>query len=161
MNFLNESLVGAVAFAIFVALVYRPVKRLLVSMIDEYTAQAITKLEEAGAILKDAKAMSLDIQKQYKQAKIDSADIMKKAKLEATSLIEDARKEVENMTAKKTEMALERIAQQEKQMVEDLKKEAIALAISTVEEGLLKELDKSAQNSLINHGIKEVKKLVH
>jgi F-type H+-transporting ATPase subunit b len=161
MEFLNESFVGAIAFGIFVVLVYKPVKNLLISMVDEYTAQAIKKLEEAEAIFKEAKAMSLDVQKQYNQAKIDSVDIMKRAKLEAASLIEDARKEVETMTAKKTEMAMERISQQEKQMVEDLKKEAVTLAISTVEQGLLKELDKSAQNSLINYGIKEIKKLIH
>lgn len=161
MEFINESFVAAIAFIIFAGLVFKPVKRLIVSMIDDYTAQAIKKLEEAEAIFQDAKVMSQEVQKQYKQAKIDSVDILNNAKLEAASLIEDARKDVENMTAKKTQMALERISQQEKHMVEDLKKEAISLAVATVEQGLLKELDKSAQNSLINHGIKEVKKLVH
>ncbi|MFI4983882.1 MAG: hypothetical protein ACHP6I_01645 [Rickettsiales bacterium] len=161
MEHLNESVVVAVAFLIFASLVFKPIKNYLLSMIDDYTAQAIRKLEEAENILKQAKSLSHKIDKEFKQAKLDSQTIVKKARIEAKSIIEAARKQVEDVLAKKTDLAMERISQQEKHMVEDLKKEAIAMAIATVEQGLFKELDKSAQNSLINHGIREVKKLVH
>jgi F-type H+-transporting ATPase subunit b len=156
-----ETTVVAVAFIIFMALIFKPAKRFLLSMLDTYAAEAIQKLEEAQQIHKEAQAIYSDIKKQSEQAKTDSKEILQKAKKEAEAIINEGKKELERITNKKAELTLSRIAQQEKQIIEDLKSEAINIALEKVQVALLNELDSEAQMSLIENGIRQVKKLVH
>ncbi len=156
-----ESIIVAIAFIVFLALAIKPVKNLLLGMLDKYAQDAVRQLTEANNMFKEASDMYDSIKKQHRQAEKDSQIIIAKAKEEAAALIEDAKKELERVTQKKLELTMGRIEQQEKQIVDDLKNEAINLAISKVQESLINQLDAEAQLALINSGIKEVKKLVH
>ncbi len=156
-----ESIVVAVAFGVFLILAIKPIKNMLVGMLDQYSKDAVKQLTEANEMFQEASKMYDDIKKQHKQAEKEAQEIITKAKEEALALVEEAKKELERVTQKKTELTMGRIEQQEKQIVEDLKNEAINLAISKVQESLINQLDAEAQMALINEGIKEVKKLVH
>ncbi len=156
-----ESIIVAVAFVVFLALAIKPIKNILLSMLDKYALDAVRQLTEANNMFKEASDMYDEIKKQHRQAERESQLIITKAKEEASALIEEAKKELERVTQKKTELTMGRIEQQEKQIVDDLKNEAIALAITKVQESLINQLDAEAQLALINSGIKEVKKLVH
>lgn len=156
-----ESVIVTVAFCIFIALVFKPVKNFILNMLDNYAHEAVKQLEEANKMFEEADKMHKDIKEQYKQAQADSKKIIAKAKQEAASIVKSAQKELEKVTDKKTQLTMSRIEQQEKKIIEDLKDEAITIAMGKVQEALINELDSDAQMTFINNGMKEVKKLVH
>lgn len=156
-----EGYIVAIAFVLFVGFIFKPAKNALLSMLDQYAADAIKQLTEANNMFTESSKLYEEIKKQHKQAEKDAKEIVAKAKEESAAMVEEARKELERITQKKMELTLGRIEQQEKQIVEDLKNEAINIALIKVQDSLIKQLDTEAQMALIDNGIGEVKKLVH
>ena len=156
-----ETIIVAVAFVLFVVFAFKPVKNVILGMLDQYAADAVKQLTEANNMFNESSKLYEEIKKQHRQAERDAKEIVAKAKEESAALVADAKKELERITHKKTELTMIRIEQQEKQIVEDLKNEAINTALVKVQDSLIKQLDTEAQMALINNGIRDVKKLVH
>jgi DNA mismatch repair protein MutS2 len=156
-----EALIAAVAFCIFLVLVIKPIRTLVLNALDNYALQAVRELKEANKMFKEAEKLHKDIVKQHIQAKEDAKKIIAKAKSEAESIVKSAKSELKKVTEKKLQLTMSRIDQQERQIVEDLKNEAITIAMTKVQEALIHELDSEAQLTFIKNGIREVKKLVH
>ncbi len=158
---INASIIVATSFFLFIALVYQGVKKGVISIIDGYAAEAVKSLKESQDMKDEAEQLLRSIKKQQIEAKRTSEDIISSSKAEAEALKKDAKAEISKLSKKKLEMAYARIEQQEKQIVEGLKNEAVQMAISQVQEALIDELDSNAQLTLIHDGVKGIKKLVH
>jgi F-type H+-transporting ATPase subunit b len=159
---LNETVVVALAFATFIPLVYKPAKNAILNMLDNYTADTIKNIEHAKHMYEQAKHMHDEITKKYNEAEQNAKAIISKANEEANLILAEAKREVEKITAKKTELALARINQQEKHIMEQLKDSIVEQALTNVNEMIAKELDSNAQLSLIDESIKKIsKKLVN
>ncbi len=156
----NEHFIVAVTFIVFVALVFKPVKNAIIEALDQHTADAIKNLQISRQVFEEAQAMLAEIQKKYKAAEKNSRDIITKAKSEAEAIIREASLEFENISNKKTQVALSRIAQQEQRIMEQLKESIIQKAIDDVNHVLVKQLDKSAQMNLIDDSIEKIGKKV-
>lgn len=161
MSIWNESVIVALAFFVFVPLVFKPVKNLLLSFIDKYAAEAVKNLDESRQMRAEAEAMLAEIKTQHAEAQKNSKDIIESSRQDVEEIMEEMKEEVKAMTKIKIDLSVSRITQQEKQIIESLKNEAIQLAMEQVNSILLNELDKSAQMSLIDKSIKDIKKLVH
>lgn len=159
--FLNESIIVALAFFIFVPLVYKPVKSLLFSFIDNYAQEAIKNLTESKKMRDESEKLLLQMKRDRIEAQKTTNDIIKNSEEEVAEILENMKAEIKEMTKKKVDLSISRISQQEKQIIENLKNEAIQKAVEQVEFHLVNELDKSAQLSLIDSNISNIKKLVH
>jgi F-type H+-transporting ATPase subunit b len=160
-HFLNETVVVAIAFLVFIPLVFKPVKKAVLTMLDERAAVAVKVLKEAEELHTKAQMLLKEAEEHYATALKDSKDIVQKASEEAHSILDEANKEVERIVKKKTELSIVRISQQERQIVDDIKSSAIQLAVSQIQDSIMDELGKEAQISLIENGIKEAKKLLN
>lgn len=160
-HFFNEGMVVALAFILFIPLVYKHAKNAIVNLLDDRTSNVIKSLKESEKIFKDAQSLLDDAKSKHKEAEETIRLMIIHAENEAKALIEEAKKQAEEITNKKIEMSLAKINLQEKQLLEDIKLAAIQQAMTKVEESLINELDKEAQLSLIEDGIKQVKKLMH
>lgn len=158
---INESIIVAASFFLFVALVYGFIKRGVISIIDGYAEEAVKSLKESQAMRDEAHKLLTSVKKQQIEAKRTSDEMLKRAKSEADSLKKDAKAQIKSLSKKKLEMAYQRIEQQEKQIVESMKNDAVQMAIAQVQDALIEELDSNAQMTLIHEGVKGVKKLVH
>ena len=160
-HFLNESIIVGLAFLLFIPLVYKHAKNAIINMLDDRTANVVKSLQESDKIFKEAQDLLKDAKLKHQEAEETIRLMVIQAENEAKSLIEDAKRQAEEITNKKIEMSLAKINLQEKQLIEDIKLAAIQQAMSKVEESLINELDKEAQLSLIEDGLKQVKKLMH
>lgn len=160
-HFLNETTIVALAFILFIPVVYKRAKHAVIEMLDNRTAQVVKSLQESERIFKDAQALLNDAKLKHQEAEETIRLMVIQAENEARSLIADAKRQAEEITNKKIEISLAKINLQEKQLIEDIKLAAIQQAMTKVEESLINELDKEAQLSLIEDGLKQVKKLMH
>lgn len=158
---LNESIVVAGAFAIFVPLVYKPVRNLILGFIDKYAAEAVKNLEESRQMRDEAEKLLKEIRKHHAEAQKSSKDIIESSRQDVEEIMQEMKDEVAAMTKIKIDLSVSKIAQQEKQIMESLKNDAISMAMESVYSTLLNELDKSAQMSLIDSNVKNIKKLLN
>lgn len=158
---INESIIVAASFLLFVGGVYQLVKKGVIDIIDSYAEEAVKSLKESQEMRDEAEKLLLDIKKQQIEAKKTADEILKRSKEEAVAIRKDAQKEIEELSKRKLELAYARIEQQEKQILEGLKSEAVQMAISQVQDALIEELDNNAQLTLIHDGVKGLKKILH
>ncbi len=157
----NESFWVLASFAVFIGLVFRSLKAIILRILDERALKIIHDLNEAAKIKGEALVMLETIQKEHANIKQDAKDIIDKATAESQSILEEAKKQAERITKKRLELAIERIAQQEEQIIRDIKAEAVDSALVIVQQKLIDELDKNIKLDLIDYSIKSLKKFVH
>lgn len=160
-HFLNESVVVAIAFFVLLPLVFKPVQKIVLSILDKKAASAIKVLKEAEDLYLRAQELLKVAQMNHETALKDSKDIVQKASEEAEMILKEANDEAKRIIKKKTALSIARIDRQEKQIVDDIKSSAIQLAITQVQESLVHELGKEAQLSLIEGGVREMKKVLN
>jgi F-type H+-transporting ATPase subunit b len=158
---LNETLVIAFAFILFIVFTYKPVKAFILSALDQKIADTIKQVEEAKLLKKDATKVFQDAQDKLEEAENIASQMISNAKKKAEEILHNVEKEVTELAAKKTESSMQRILLQEKKVLEEIKVEAVELAMSYVEQALIDELDKSAQLALIESNVASMKKVIH
>lgn len=149
------------SFIAFIALVFKPAKNALLQMLDDKAMHIMHKLEEAAKVRKEAEDLLQAVQQQQAATQVEMAAILSKAKLEAESLIEDAKLEVEHITAKRRELALQKIAQEEMNIITDLKGEVLEESLKIVKKLLITELSNSSKMEMIEASINNLNKLVN
>ena len=160
-HFINEQFIAALAFIVFVPLVYKFAKKAILTILDDRTSNVIKSLQESERIYNEAQTLLNEAKAKYDEAEATIKLMIEQAENEAVLLIQEAKTQAENITKKKTELFLARISQQEKQLIEDVKNSAIQLAMDKVEESLITEIDRDTQLNLIEDGLKQAKKLMH
>ncbi|MCE2993856.1 MAG: hypothetical protein ACK5AV_01350 [Alphaproteobacteria bacterium] len=158
---LNETLVIACAFILFIVFTYKPVKAFILSALDQKIADTIKQVEEAKLLKKDATKVFQDAQDKLEEAENIASQMISNAKKKSEEILHNVEKEVTELAAKKTESSMQRILLQEKKVLEEIKVEAVELAMSYVEQALIDELDKSAQLALIESNVASMKKVIH
>ncbi len=159
---LSETAIVGIAFLVFIPLVYKPVRATLLNILDKHTASAIRNMDHAQEMYQKAEQMLAEITEKFNEAELVAEAIIKSANEEAAAIIADAQEEIAKISAKKTELALGRINQQEKNIIENLKVSVIERALSNVNEMIIKELDANAQMELIDNSVKMIsRKLVN
>lgn len=158
---LSESFISAIAFVLFVGFTYRPIKNVILSALDEKIAETIKQMDEASALRVDAEKLFSDATAQLVEAQYTAKEMISNAQAKAKEILEDVEQEVSELAAKKTASSLQRIALQEKKVIDEIKIEAVELAMSYVEQALIDELDKNAQLTLIENNIGGIKKVIH
>lgn len=148
----------AVATVFFIGLIFKPIKRFILSALDKHTVTAIKNLTEAHKMYEEALLIFNEIKQQHLEAKQNVDEIIAKAKEEAETLISEASLEVDRITKKKSELAMARIIQQEKHIMEFLKDEIVSDALIRVQNMIAQELDVNAQLSLLESNIKQTTK---
>lgn len=158
---LNETLIVASAFVLFIVFTYRPVKAFILSALDQKIADTIKQVEEAKNLKQDAEKVFEDAQSKLAEAEDIASQMISNAKKKAEEILHNVEKEVTELAAKKTESSMQRILLQEKKVLEEIKVEAVELAMSYVEQALIDELDKNAQLALIENNVASMKKVIH
>lgn len=156
-----ESIVVAVSFIVFVAGLARPVSKAVVGMLDDKILKVSTQLDEAERLRKEAEEAYALAELKLKESEELSNKILKNAKDKASELLANVENEVDNIIARKTEISMQRIAQQEKAIKEEIQNEAVIMALQHVESALMAELSKQTQSSIVLDVVSQAKKLIH
>ncbi|WP_039458218.1 F0F1 ATP synthase subunit B family protein [Candidatus Jidaibacter acanthamoebae] len=157
----NEGFWVLASFIIFIGAIFKPVKAIVLKTLDERTDKIIHDLNEAAKIKENALSMLQAIKIEHDNIKQNAKDILDKAHLEAKSILEESKKQAEKITRKRLELTMQRISQQEQQIIRDIKTEAVDSALAIVQQMLIEDLDKNIKLDLIDDSIKSLKKFVH
>lgn len=151
----------ALAFLVFVALVWKPVQKAIVSALDDRSARIGKELSEAARLREEAQALLTQYQAKHRDAMKEAETILAHARDEAQRLSQQAARDLEASLKRREELAMQRIAQAEQQASADVRAAAVDVAIAATERLLRDKLDGAKGDALIDQAIKELPGKLH
>lgn len=158
---LQESFFISLSFFMFVALIYKPLKRSLISILDKKISSISKYIEDSTSVRSEALLLLEKIKDQHMTAQEDAKKIVAIAEEEAKQIVLEAEQEVARITKKRIELAMQRVTQEEENIINSIKAEALEAAVARVEMMLLKELDTNSKTDMIDDSIRAVKRLLN
>lgn len=145
-----------VAFAIFVGFMAKPVWVKITGGLDERSARIQAELEEARQLREEAQAALANYQRKQRDAAKEAEEILRHAEEEAKRLTAEAEKTLEETLKRREALARERIAQAEARAIEEVKDEAVEVALAATRALITERLDPAKAERLIDEAVDEL-----
>ena len=146
----------AIAFAIFVILVLWKGTRKITEGLDKRAERIRSQLDETQNLREEAQAALASYQRQQRDALAEAEQIIAQAEAEAERLKEQAEAVMAATIKRREEQAVQRIAQAVASAVQDVRDQAVELAIGVATKLIAEKMDKSVQGSLIEASTNDV-----
>ncbi|HSI40059.1 MAG TPA: ATP F0F1 synthase subunit B [Xanthobacteraceae bacterium] len=127
----------AVAFVIFIGLLVKAgVPKTVLDALDSRGNRIRTELEEARRLKEEAQKLVAEFRRKQREAEAEAEAIVTMARAEAERLAAETKTKLEELIARRTRMAEQKIAQAEAQALADVRAAAADAAVKAAE-GLL------------------------
>ncbi len=146
----------AVAFAIFVALVWKPVLKAVGGMLDDRARRIKADLDEARRLREEAERLIADYRKKQSEGAAEAEAIIARARDEALRLRHEGEVNLDAAFKRREKAALEKITQAEAQAMAEVRNEAVDLAVAAARRILAEGLDAERGAALIGKSIQEL-----
>tara|TARA_B100000676_G_scaffold163410_1_gene160693 strand:+ start:150 stop:641 length:492 start_codon:yes stop_codon:yes gene_type:complete len=146
----------AVAFVVFVVLVFKPIKGALIGGLDAKIAEIRREVEEAEKLREEAQSLLANYQRQQRQAIQDAEAIVARAKEEAERHRAEADEAMKDMVRRQEEQAREKIAQAEAAAIQEVRSMSVELAMAAAEKLLADRLSGDEGSRLIDNSIEDI-----
>lgn len=138
-----------IAFVIFVALVLWKGMSKITAGLDNRADEIRKQLEEAQSLREEAQAALATYQRQQRDALAEAEEIIAHAKDEAERLRKDAEAALAATLKRREEQAVDRIAQAEAKALQDVRDQAVDIAISATGKLIGDSMSADVQSRLI------------
>ena len=147
-----------VCLIILVVLVWKPLKKSVLGALDGRAEKIRSDLDEAQRLHDEAKALLARYQGQLHEGEALAADIAAQADQQRQRFEEKMRSDFELAVKRRTELAMERIAQEESRALQEVRSRAADLAIRTTRRLLIDKVGSGEAQSLVQGAIEEVRR---
>ena len=152
----NPSVWVALGFVIFVALAFKPAKKVLLGALDQRADQIAKQLAEATALRKEAEELLAENQKRQQQAVAEAAKIIEAARTQAETLKVQAAADIEAMVARRQQAAMEKIAQAETVALAQVRSAAVEAAVAATASLLTEKVQGDVAARLLDEAIADL-----
>jgi F-type H+-transporting ATPase subunit b len=151
--FTNPEFSVLVAVLIFLALVWKPTKRLLIGGLDARAERIREELATARRLRDEAEQALAAYRQQERQGTAEAQAIVAHAKAEAERVARRSALDLEQALQRRRQLAAERIAQDEQKALAEIRAVAVDIAIAAARRVIAAELDEERGASLIDAAI--------
>jgi F-type H+-transporting ATPase subunit b len=145
-----------VCLVLLIALVWRPVKTSVLGALDARAEKIRHDLDEAQRLHEEAKAMLAKYERQLHEGEKLAAEIGAASEAQRRRFEERMRTDYETALKRRTELAVERIQQEESRAVQEVRARAADLAIRTTRRLLTERIGQKEAQGLVKGAIEEV-----
>jgi F-type H+-transporting ATPase subunit b len=149
-------LLELLALVILIAIIYKPVSKVIVGGLDGHAAKVRAELDGAKRLREEAQSLLAGYQRQLANGEDQARAIVEHARVETERQVERHRAELEASLRRRTEQAMGRIAQEEARALQELRAYAATLAIRTTERLLRERIDGPHAQALLDGAIEQV-----
>ncbi|MCP5093156.1 MAG: F0F1 ATP synthase subunit B [Gammaproteobacteria bacterium] len=147
-----------VALIIFLGIMlYVKVPGMIGKSLDDRAEKIRNELEEARKLREEAQQLLAEYQRKRKEAEKEAGDMITAAKHEAEAIVADAKQKTEDYVARRTTLAEQKIAQAEREAVNEVRADAVEIAVAAAGKLLGDKIDSKAAASLFKSSLTEVK----
>jgi F-type H+-transporting ATPase subunit b len=142
-----------VAVLIFIALVWKPAKRMLIGGLDARAERIHEELATARRLRDEAEQALAAYREQGRQAAAEAEAILAHAKAEAERIACRSARELDDALSRRRHLAEERVTQAEAKALAEIRAVAVDIAIAAARRVIAGELDEGRGASLIDAAI--------
>lgn len=147
-----------VALIIFVAiLVYVKAPAKLGEALDRRAERIRNELDEARRLREEAQQLLADYQRKRREAEQEAKDLVEAAKREAKAIVAEAKQKTEEYVARRTALAEQKIAQAERDAVNEVRARAVDVAVAAAGKLIADKVDAKTGSKLFETSLQEVK----
>jgi F-type H+-transporting ATPase subunit b len=146
----------ALAFVIFVVVMFKPLKKALLAGLDSRIEQIRKEVEEAQRLREEAQTLLASYQRKQREAAHEAEKIVKQAKEDAAIHRAEAEKALEELLKRQEALAIDKIAQAEAAAVQEVREIAVDLAIAATEKILAEKVRGDLSDRLVDKAIGEL-----
>ncbi len=143
----------AVAGLIFIAVVWKPARRILIGSLDERAARIRANLDEARKLRDEAGQLLAEYQMKQREAAAEAQAIIDQAQQEAERIAAQSARDLEKALARRMRLAEERIAQAETKALDEIRTVAVDVAIAAAREVIASQIDEQRGGALLDAAI--------
>ena len=152
----NATLWVAISFIIFIILVFRPIKNMTLTNLDNKIAELKSQLSESKKLKEDAEKLLTEHNKKYKEMLVKIKKINEDAIYESKIIKKKVEEDIKNSLLRKEKGFKQFSSQMELKVREDLKNEIIRKTIYYTEFKIKKKLKKSHNSKLISESLSKL-----
>jgi F-type H+-transporting ATPase subunit b len=141
---------------ILVAIVYKPLSRIILGALDGHAAKVRAELDAAKRLREEAQSLLAEHQRRLAAGEDQAQAIVGHAQAEVERQTERHRVELEAALQRRTEQAMERIEREEARALQEVRTRAATLTIRTTERLLAEQLDGQRARALLDDAIAEI-----
>ncbi|MDH3240487.1 MAG: F0F1 ATP synthase subunit B [Alphaproteobacteria bacterium] len=145
-----------VAFALFVGMLAKPLWTRMTGGLDGRAERIKAELDEARQLREEAQAALANYQRKQRDAAKEAEEIVKHAEEEAARLTADAEKTLAETLKRREALSRDRIAQAEARAIEEVKDEAVEVALAATRALITERLDPAKAEHLIDAAVTEL-----
>ena len=142
-----------VAAAIFVAIVWKPARRILIGSLDERAARIRADLDEARRLREEAEQLLADYRAKERETVAEAEAILAQAREEADRIAAQSARDLEQALVRRQRLAEERITQAEKKALDEIRAVAVDVAIDAAREVIASQIDEARGGALLDAAI--------
>jgi F-type H+-transporting ATPase subunit b len=143
----------AAAFVIFIAAVGKKGVAAINGALDARGAAIGAEIEEAEKLREEAQHLLAEYKRKQRDALGEAEEILDHAKLEAQRLTAQAEKDIEAALRRREQAALDKIAQAEAKALQEVRDQAVEVAMAAAAKLLRSNLDNEGLNALVDDSI--------
>ena len=151
----------AAAFVIFVAAVGRKIATLLTSALDARGEAIRKEILEAEKLREEAQHLLAEYKRKQRDAMGEAEDILKHAKQEAKRMTAQAEQDLEAALKRREQAAMDKIAQAEAKALQEMRNQAVDVAMVATAKLLESNLDQERSRALVEQSIKSLSEKLH
>jgi F-type H+-transporting ATPase subunit b len=145
-----------IAVLVFIGIVWRPAKRMLIGGLDARTTRIRQELDAAQNLREEAERTLAEYQRKQSEGLAEAEAIIAHAKTEAERIAAQSARDLEESLQRRRRLAEERIAQQEARALAEIRLATVDVAISAAKRVIAAELDERRGAELIDAEIAEL-----
>jgi F-type H+-transporting ATPase subunit b len=147
--------VALVLFLILVA--YLKVPAMLGRALDQRADKIKAELEEARRLREEAQQLLAEYQRKRKEAEKEASEIVEHARREADQFVTEAKQKSEDYVVRRTALAEQKIAQAERDAVNEVRARAVDLAVESARSVLASKVDAKADAALFASSLEQLR----
>lgn len=151
----------AVAFVVFAGLMVWKARKPVLDGIDARAERIKAELDEAQRLREEAQKTLAEYKRKQRDAAKEAEDLLASAKHEAELLRKQAADDLQQTLARREKAALEKIAQAEAQAVQDVRAQAVDIAIAATGKLLSENVDPERDQAMVDQAIKDLGQKLH
>ena len=146
----------AISFIIFIILVFKPLKNMMLTSLDNKILELKSQLEESKKLKEDAEKLFAEQNKKYEETLIKIKKLNEDAIYESKIIKKKIEEDIKNTLLRKDKGFKQLSAQMELKVREDLKNEIIKKTLHYTEFKIKKKLKKSHNSKLISESLSKL-----
>jgi F-type H+-transporting ATPase subunit b len=151
----------ALAFVVFVGLMFWKARAPVLKGLDARADRIRAELDEAQRLREEAQKTLAEYKRKQRDAAKEADDLLANAKHEADLLRKQAAADLKAVLARREKAALEKIAQAEVQAIQEVRAQAVDIAMAATAKLLSENMDPTRDQAMVDQAIRNLGQKLH